>query len=467
MVPNAEKESDKNPPKRTFFVRHMQFQQQKRAGVESTPDQTQFVEFSKPENPVPAINKTQFVRHVRYRNVVQSVQHIGDPSIDGENLPPVPQEVLKSKIYRHFRCAEEYNTPWLDIMTQRILLDPKESPLIDNWTRVQVQYHTSVKDTVKNFFLLFFYFAIYATIVYFLYDRNSPYYNNTLNALFFPIFPYILGCFRNLQAYLKAAVFSSGSLYLYFLLLNKGIINYEGVIYLIYFVYLLDYTPLIQQYIPGFVNVQQYIPTIRTNGDLILFTAETLGVIFLVELFLLIIYWMVKKPDTVEFVLTNKAIYIRDLTKRSVWDMIRISLLIIIKPYNLKNYSDMRDRIRYNRMSLLEGKKYDFSKIPVKSVMELKKYTAGKPISMIIGIVVTIIGIAFLSRLYGLPIMILGILIFGMSLVKHQVFNVDMMLDRSKVEGSWILSHRFDILKLQQVPLSIAQFFQNIRFHFT
>ncbi|MHA1561399.1 MAG: hypothetical protein ACTSPA_04675 [Promethearchaeota archaeon] len=117
-------------------------------------------------------------------------------------------------------------------------------------------------------------------------------------------------------------------------------------------------------------------------------------------------------------------------------------------------------------MTALEGRHHDFSKIEPKDISSLKKkkYSTGLFIALsIIPIILGIfVGVSF-QLIFGGFILGIGIIFLFNAIKKKGKFKIIINVNRSQVEGSWVLSHKSDIFRFERVPPSIAKFFQPLR----
>jgi hypothetical protein len=357
-------------------------------------------------------------------------------------------------IYRNFQKAAEYNTNWLNLTTQTLNIAADDDIILSHWTPLKIKMKISFNDSIKNFIMLCVYFGLYALITYFVLDRGEGNLDNTVQALFFPIFPYILICYRGFDKYLKALVSTFILMSIVFIpLFNNRIITEDGIPFLRYFSFIDDYFP----------TLMNSIVNISGTNTAISFTNQVLVIIFIFEFILLILYSLVKTLPYIDIVISRKALFIRAKTKKSIFDTLKIILWIILNPFNIKQYRDIQKRIKYNQMTSKEGHLHDFSRIPPDVVHSIKKKKYSIGFRIVISILFFIIGyitVFMMGNPLGIPIFGMGLIYLIRTLKRRGKYHVRIHVDRSKVEGSWILSHSSNIFKLIQVPESIAQYFK-------
>ncbi|MHA1718437.1 MAG: hypothetical protein ACTSWX_03290 [Promethearchaeota archaeon] len=361
-------------------------------------------------------------------------------------------EHSKTKIYKEFQKAAEYNTSWLDSKTQTLNVDPDDEIILSHWTPLRISLKTSIGDSTKNFLMLMVYFGIYALISFFIWDRGTGKLDYTIQALFFPIVPYVLVCYRGFDKYIKAILFSLLLMSTVITtLFNLHIITALGIPFLKYFAFLKDNFPSMFDFLINLSGIENEIK----------FTYILLGVVFVFEFILMILYSIVKTRPYVSMVITKKAIFIRAKTKKSFWDILVNIFWIILNPFNVKQYKDIQDRIRYNRLTAKEGKYHDFSKITPSATQSLKKKKYNSKLLKAISIITLITGFIsfFFINIFSLIIIGIGIILLINSSKKKNKYKIIIDVNRSQVEGSWILSHKSDILVFERVPESIAKFF--------
>ncbi len=363
----------------------------------------------------------------------------------------------KTKIYKNFQEAAEYNTHWLNSETQTLNMDPDDEIILSHWTPLRITMKTSLGDSIKNFLMLTLYFGIYALITYFFIseDRANGNFDATVQALFFPIVPYVIVCYRKFDKYLKAVLFSILLMSVLYLLMIDDIITERGIPFLKYFIFL-------DESFPSLINFLE-----QPSGDLeyIEFTTKLLVIVFLFEFIIMILYSFVKTRPYVSMVISRKAVFIRAKTKKSIWDIIVNIFWIFLNPFNISQYKDVQNRIRYNKMTASEGRHHDFSKIEPKDIESLKKKKYPTGLLITLSIIIMAIGIAAISIH-----IIFGVLIIGISIItfintkkKKDKYKIIIDVNRSQIEGSWILSHKSDILIFERVPESMAKFFQPLK----
>lgn len=365
----------------------------------------------------------------------------------------------KTKIYKDFQKAAEYNTTWLNAETQTLNVDPDDDIILSHWTPLRISFKSSIWGSIKSFLMLIVYFGIYALITYFVSDdRAHGNYDATVQALFFPIVPYVLVCYRGLNKFIKAVLISFIFISTVITtLFNLGIITGAGIPFLKYFIFLQDNIPWLYDLIKGATPVEGAIAE----------TYFVLLMVFIFEFIVMILYSLIKTRPYVSMVVSRKAIFLRAKTKKSVWDIIVNIFWIILNPFNISQYKDVQNRIRYNKMTAKEGRHHDFSKIEPKDIRSLKKkkYSTGLFILMSIipmglGIFV---GITFSNIIFGVFIIAIGVIFLINAIKKKDKYKIVISVHRSQVEGSWILSHKFDIFRFERVPPTISSFFQPLK----
>ncbi len=362
----------------------------------------------------------------------------------------------KTKLYKNFQKAAEYNTSWLNPETQTLNVDPDDEIILSHWTPLRITLKTSMGDSIKNFLMLIFFFGIYAVIQYFRLDRGTGNFDATFQALFFPIVPYILVCYRGFNKYIKAVFYSILLMAIITILLREGLITEEGIPFLKYFGFLNVYFPQIVTRIEDFSGASGFMD----------FTLKLLIFVFGSEFIIMVLYSSIKTRPYVSMVISRKAVFIRAKTKKSVWDIIFNIFWIILNPFNISQYKDIQNRIRYNRMTAKEGRHHDFSKIEPGYISSLKKKKYSTNLFIVMSIIPMVIGIYV-----GFSFQILfGVLIIGAAIVfllstikKKGKFKIIISVNRSQIEGSWILSHKSDIFRFERVTPSIAKFFQPLK----
>lgn len=347
----------------------------------------------------------------------------------------------KTSIYRHFQAAREYNTAWLDPDTQNLKLEAGDAIKLGDWTPIEYSVGRTLKRTMKERFMLVVYIAIYAILSYLIYDQRTAPYDATTRAVFVLLLPYILVCYRSVGTYFKAILFA--------LILSSILSN----------LYRMDLITIAANPITNTFRFILYKddPGYSTNNisyeSMELAYKNICGLLFIIELGLLVVNAIVKKPHKLDIVITQQALYIRAKTQRSKFDVLKLIFTILINPLNVRNYQEMLDRIKYNRMAEKEGKNFDYSKIPFKEGISTNKSKPNKLFGVILGIIFIIIGIAFI------PAVFLGILLVIRAIRSKNTYTIKCVMNRSKIEGSWIMTTTGDILNLLNIEPEMAQLF--------
>ncbi len=367
--------------------------------------------------------------------------------------PIVPPKMMiseqkKKDLYESFQDAAEYNTHWLNSKTEQINLKPEDHIILSNWSPLTVSMKVSFKDSIKRFAMLCFYFGIYAIISYFWNDTGGRSLDLAMRALFFPIFPYILVSYRSIDKYLKALLSSFFVMAVIFTpMVRNGLLTEEGIPFLVYFFFIRDY-------FPGVLNLM--IQATEAENA-ISFTNIILQIIFIFEFILMILYWVFKKRPHIHLVASEQALFIRAKTKKSIWDILILVLWIILNPFNISQYKEISNRIRYNRLTAKEGRNHDYSQISRGVIMKwtLKKRSMWQ--KMVLAIVFLIVGGFTIGTVIGIPLMGIGVILFFGSLRRRNRYKIYLKINRSLVEGSWVLSHQYDIFEFPAVPENVAQ----------
>ncbi|UYP44977.1 hypothetical protein NEF87_001262 [Candidatus Lokiarchaeum ossiferum] len=378
------------------------------------------------------------------------------PSPEKAMILPFTTEGTKTRIYKNFQEAAEYNTGWLNAETQTLNLDTEDEVILSHWTPLQVLLKKSFGDSLKSFIMLCFYFSIYAVISYFVTMRSGDAKaarDAAMQALFFPLFPYILISYRSLDKYIKALGTAFFLMVAVFIPLSaNGFISGEGIPFLKYFLFIDKYFEGLSGLLAQATGTETYIQ----------FTNRMLIIVFAFEFILMIVYAFIKTRPYIHTVISKKAIFIRAKTKKSVFEIIKLVFWIIFNPFNIKQYKDIRDRVKYNRMTALEGHHHDFSRVPYDSIEKLKIHKHNIRGTVFLLILMMGVGILTLKFFIGFGLIGIAIVLLLRTMRFNNTYRITLDVKRSKVEGSWILSHQSDIFEFDRVPESITQYFRQI-----
>jgi len=407
-------------------------------------------------------NRTYFVHHMRaqQQKKAQNLEKFNAPTRpDTQNLKEDGLESTKSRIFRQFKAAEEYQLPWLNNQSQCLILTKDDSAILQYWTKTTIKYDTTGWTNVKNFFTIMFYFAIYAIITYFVSDRSQGNLNDTVQAFFFPVFPYILIAYRSLEKYLKAGIAALVTLFFSWFFLQNGIIDWRGILFLRYFPPILHVLPFMDNFIPQLSQFETFLLSLDTNAEKIQFTILLIGAFFVVEFILLILHNLFSAPATLEWVVTKNYFFVREKTRKNYWEDIKLLFSLIFSWYNIKEYVDIRNRIKYNRLTSLEGRIYDFGRFSPFNLRNIAVKENSRQNLIGIAIIFFVLGGITLKMGLGIPLLFVGFIFFLRSFTSPHTYRIKIILDRSKVDGSWILSHTYDTLILDNVRPEIASVF--------
>ena len=120
----------------------------------------------------------------------------------------------------------------------------------------------------------------------------------------------------------------------------------------------------------------------------------------------------------------------------------------------------MRDRIRYNRMTSEEGKKFDFSRFTSDSIKSLKiKKRSVLGLSLIALAFLVIGGITVVMGI-GVIFLGIGLILIIKAIKSKEAYKIQLVVKRSNVEGSWILSHQSNIFRFNKVSPNVTEKFR-------
>lgn len=407
-------------------------------------------------------NRTYFLGHLRaqQKKKGQNLEQFNAPT---RQLNAVPADQLpestKSRIYRQFKAAEEYELPWLNNQSQSLILTSDDTPILKYWTKTIIKYDTTGWTNIKNLFTIMFYFGIYAILTYFISDRGQGNLNNSVQAFFFPVFPYILIAYRSLEKYIKAVIAAVITLLVSWALLQNNLIDWRGILFLRYFPPILRILPFIDNFVPQLAHFETFLLSLNTNVEKIQFTLILIGVFFVVEFIILILHALFREPATLEWVISKKYMFVREKSKKSYWEDVKLIFSLIFSWFNIKQYVDIRNRIRYNRQSSLEGRIYDFGRFSSQEIKHIFVQENTRQGLFAIAILFFIVGSITLKIGIGIPFFLLGVIFAIRSFTSPHTFRIKIIIDRNKVDGSWILSHTYDTLIMDNVRAEIAQSF--------
>ena len=351
-----------------------------------------------------------------------------------------------SAVYKDLSKKSEYNPTWLNVKTQQLEIPQDDIPVLSFWTKQPFRLKSKMSNKIKNFFSTAFWFGLYAIIAFFINQGNYPRSgaDAAVQALFFPFIIYMFGAYTSVDRYIKSILSSLFMFLLVVQLFNWGIISWKGVPFFFPILLIAKINPAIAH------QMQQ---AMVTNGaqKMIL---DFLMIIFILELILLIFHWVIKKDKKFEYVLSNKRLFIRDKSKKSGWEMFKLVMYIFFNPFNVKYYKDMTDRIKFNKMTSKEGHYFDFAMIPLTAIYKIKKKKQSTALIVIVGI---IMGFSILSSL--IPVFLFVLILFIKLIRTKGKYKIVISFKREESEGSWIKTHKENIITMVRVDEKFAEFF--------
>ncbi len=359
----------------------------------------------------------------------------------------ITKEERDSSIYQKFFQSEEYNPDWLDPGTQALKIPENDEALMRHWTELAVKKERSLGHSFRVGGRTMLWFGFYALISFVVFDGMSTPMDAAMQALFLPLMFYIYGSYKRFDKYIKAILYSGLVLFVVLVpLYQAGLISWRGIPFILPVLFLEDL-------IPG--AAQAFLSQIGTTS-LAQGTIQVILLTFIVEFVLLLIYWVVKKQPKIEIVLSRRALFIRAKSVKSWWENFKLFFWVLVNPFNVAAIKDLRDRIKYNKMSSKEGKNYDFARIPAEAILELSKKENKIAVNVIISVVLGYVGFA----ISFFPFVLIAIVLFIKTMRYKDTWTVTIHFDRERVEGSWAKVNDTDILKFVKTNPEVAEFFQ-------
>ncbi len=333
-----------------------------------------------------------------------------------------------------------------------IILKNNDQWIENDWVEINFTKKTSTIQKIKNMIPLFGYFSIYAVIAFVITDPSNPngiyQMDEALQALFLPVLGYVLVSYRSFDSFIKSVFSSIFLLYFFYLpLLSGDIITFNGIIFLRYIIWFIR---TVEPDAMSDMEIMAPMEVVETTAGLIV------G-LFFIEFFIMVVYNIFKRSDKADLVISKSNVFFRTKTRKSFFEIIKIGFFILTNPFNINNYREATLLRKYHKLSAEEGKNWDFGKIPVDAVFELKKKKISKIKKIIIGSVSIFFGLTIF-----LPLFLIGIVILLSCFSKRKFFNITIKFDREKILGSWQLINTANSIKLKKVPEHFANFFSPI-----
>ena len=190
-----------------------------------------------------------------------------------------------------------------------------------------------------------------------------------------------------------------------------------------------------------------------------------LSIILLVEFIVMLILSIIqsiRKGDSLEYKVTNKAIYVRRKKTFNTYDLLTNFLFIILFPFNIYTYVTIFNQIRYERRSLKESWIYEYGKLDFsESILKLKR-RKNIAYEKLFGIIVLFyFGFALMFEIIGIPILLIAL--YKLYDLLHPKNTISINILRNKSKGALFILSPETRLKIHDVPEEFMPFFPEIR----
>ena len=387
---------------------------------------------------------------------------------------PITTSIIKRILkepYEYSWLDSEYETPKID--------DDDEFVSKNNWKAQRTKYITSNREKLHNLRVLYFYLSIYALIVFFFVDGMKFPIDNTFRVLTLPLMIYFILGFRSFMKLLKSAVVTGVIGGLMIFLIPSGIITANGIFFLYYaylFLYIIYLIQLLFINPPEFINgiVNGFVSPLDVTDPLV--AGKMMGAVFgpfytisgILCVFVQLAIWFFiihRKKSSV--VISEKNLFIRDKTRTSRINDVRIGLMLLLNPASPKNYRNALKKMQYNRLVAIEGGEYDYGKMPFDGLLRVKVKKA-VPLYNLLIIEIWILGsillffiAAFNGDILDMAQYVLFFLIAFIPLSterkKRDLKDIQIRFDRSRVRGSWVYGHTYTTIKFKDITSEFAE----------
>ncbi len=395
-------------------------------------------------------------------------------------LEPSKKPVTKSVIKRIFKEPYEYS--WLDSEFEIPKLDSSDQFVFTEWIPQRTKYVTSIREKSHNVLIMYFYVLIYSIIVFFFEDGMTTPIDATVRAFSLPIMIYFILGFRSVPKLAKSATVMLFYIYLVMMMFQAGIITANGIFY-IYYLYLLLYGIHIIQLLfinpPEFINciINEFVSPYDPND--LTFIAEMTDSVManyytvagIACLFIYLAFWGLKtRKKESAMSLSNKNLFIRDKTKISRINDVKIALKLVLNPVSPSNYRNALKKMQYNRLASIDSSLYDYGKIPLETLEKVKEKRA-VPFYQIIFSVIWVVFFSWLfvtmiisrDQWYDIAAQIGFILVVLVPLITERknmrLLDLRLKFDRSKVRGPWIYGHTYTTIEFKDVSKEFTEDF--------
>lgn len=377
-----------------------------------------------------------------------------------------------------FKEPKEYS--WFDSEFKKPKLESDDKFVISEWKPQRTKYVTLNREKSRRLLVLYIYISIYALIVFIIEDGMAFPMDATMRVLTFPLMLYFIFCFRDVGKLFKSVLLMLFFMLLAFNLLEVGVITANGIFYLYYLKFLLNGITIITllivnppEFINGIINDFVYpydslsMASIRELTGYIFEYYYTVAGILCVFIQIAIWFFYNRRKESA-VILSNNHIFIRDKTRTSKINDLKIGLSLLLAPANRNKHRNALRKMQYDRLAAIDGGGYDYGKIPFHTLLKVKKtkalpvyynvIMAGYIILMVLVVISNIIiGVDILLNVSSnITLLILGIAAFYYVRKKKLLFDIQLTFDRSKVRGPWIYGHTYTSIKFKDVTGDFA-----------
>jgi hypothetical protein len=393
----------------------------------------------------PITRMLKFIKHVSYR-------------IIRKELPEEPEKVVieddKSYI-KSEECDEEHD--WVNREEKKIHFEKNETPLLENWTKARGEF----KKNFYQFYILdvvglMFYGAIYAFFI-FIISQERNVYNETISALFFPMWAVIFVAFKSPAHYLRANVILGEMISIQMLLYSLGFITAEGV-------FIVSIIISVSKYF--FLDLSSYFNAMSVT-EMTDFLLTMTGLAMIILFAIMAVYYFYHKiyhPENIEILISSKYMYYRRKREFNDYSILYNIMMTILWPFNLEYYRLIAQQLKYKKLSLNESWGWDYGRMSFQNgVRKLKKTRESKFRHFFKIILLFFIGYLLIGNIVGYIFILLGLrfLVFTKHKLSSLEIRIDYYLDKS--QGSLFILSKNNILKLHDVPLEVAALIPSVQ----
>jgi hypothetical protein len=348
---------------------------------------------------------------------------------------------------------------WINRETEQILFEHDETPISEGWLGVRCDSNESPFNfLIVDTGLIILSGFIYALIIYNTMDKTSLYLDNTMIALFFPLWALFFESFKSFWHYIRAMVILALCFYVEYTLRVNGRITADGIFFISIIIEIVSWF---------FYDLTPYFNNL-TNDQLQLFLV-ILGLILLVLFFIFLLinatYKNLGGHAKIQILVSTKHLYVRRRRSFNNYSILYSFILIFLWPFNPASYRDLFLQLRYKFKSIGESHIWDYGRISFNNCVEYISKSPRRSVGYYIGILL-LLTLGFTSlQPYYLGIIFILIALRQIWLGIYNLFNIKIHFRWRKTEGSFFALSFDNQLYLYEVPITVSAIIPTVNYY--